>query len=255
MMDAIVLAGGVPDPESSLYPYTKGNPKSFLDIGGKIMIQWVLDALDQADTIDSIVIVGCEDKQAEIHSKKIIAYKPSSDDIILNFQRGAEAVLEHNPESKSVAVVSSDIPLITPEIINWVVNSSLSTNDDLFYCVVEQSQMEKRFPNSTRSYVKLRDMNVCGGDLAVINLDLYKSREDFWRNIFEARKSYLHQARLIGFDILIMLLLKRLTFNDTVQKVTRRLEITGQGLICPYPELAMDVDKPHQLEIARRELA
>ena len=114
--------------------------------------------------------------------------------------------------------------------------------------------MEKRFPDSARSYVKLQDMNVCGGDLAVINLDLYKSREDFWRKIFEARKSYLHQARLIGFDILILLLLRRLTFNDAVERVTRRLDITGKGLICPYPEIAMDIDKPHQLEIARREL-
>ncbi len=253
-MDAIVLAGGVPGPDSALYPDTKGKAKAMLEIGGKYMIQWVLDALDQADTIDNIVIVGCEDRQTEIHSKKIITFKPSTEDIILNFQRGADAVLEHDPGAKSVAVVSSDIPLITVEGINWIINSSLASNEDLYYAVVEQRQMEKRFPDSSRSYVKLQDMNVCGGDLSVINLDLYKSREDFWRKIFEARKSYLHQARLIGFDILILLLLRRLTFNATVERVTRRLDITGKGLICPYPEIAMDIDKPHQLEIARREL-
>ncbi len=253
-MDAIVLAGGVPGPESALYPDTKGKAKAMLEIGGKFMIQWVLDALDQADTIDGIVIVGCEDRKSEIHSNKIITYKPSSEDIILNFQRGAKAVLEHNPAGRSVAVVSSDIPLISPEVVNWTINSSLSSNEDLHYCVVEQSKMEKRFPDSARSYIKLRDMNVCGGDLSVINLDLYKSREDFWRKIFEARKSYLHQARLIGIDILVLLLLRRLTFSETVERVTRRLDITGQGLICPYPEIAMDIDKPHQLEIARREL-
>ena len=253
-MDAIVLAGGVPAPDSALYPDTKGKAKAMLEIGGKYMIQWVLDALDQADTIDSIVIVGCEDCQTEIHSKKIITFKPSTEDIILNFQRGADAVLQHDPDAESVAVVSSDIPLITVEGINWIINSSLASTEDLYYCVVEQSQMEKRFPGSARSYVKLRDMNVCGGDLAVINLELYKSKKDFWRKIFEARKSYLHQARLIGFDILILLLLRRLTFSETVKKVTRRLDITGQGLICPYPEIAMDIDKPHQLELARREL-
>ena len=254
-MDAIVLAGGVPGLDSTLYPETKGKAKAMLEIGGKYMIQWVLDALDRADTIDSIVIVGCEDKQTEIHSKKIISFKPSTDDIILNFQRGADAVLEHNPSAESVAVVSSDIPLITVDGINWIINSSLAGNDDLYYCVVEQGQMEKRFPESARSYVKLRDMNVCGGDLAVINLELYKSKKDFWRKIFEARKSYLHQARLIGFDILILLLMRRLTFSDTVKRVTHRLDITGQGLICPFPEIAMDIDKPHQLELARRELS
>ena len=253
-MDAIVLAGGVPGPDSTLYPYTEGKAKAMLDIGGKFMIQWVLDALHQAETIDGIVIVGCEDRQDEIHSKKIITYIPASEDIIHNFQLGAKAVLEHNPDGESVAVVSSDIPLINSEAVNWIINSSLATNEDIFYSVVEQSQMEKRFPDSARSYVKLRDMNVCGGDLSVIDLDLHKSREEFWRKIFEARKSYLHQARLIGFDILVLLLLRRLTFNDTVKRVTRRLDITGKGLLCPYPEIAMDIDKPHQLEIARREL-
>jgi len=253
-MDAIVLAGGVPDPDAPLYTNTNGKPKAMLKIGGKHMIQWVLDTLDQANSIDRIVIVGCEDQQDEIYSDKIITFKPSTEDIIENFQRGAKAVLEHNPDGKSVAVVSSDIPLITPEMVNWIINSSMPANDDLYYCVVEQSQMENRFPKSARSYVKLQDMNVCGGDLAIINMDLYKSREDFWRRIFEARKSYLKQARLIGFDILLLLLLRRLTLTDTVEKVTHRLNITGKALICPYPEIAMDIDKPHQLEIARGKL-
>jgi GTP:adenosylcobinamide-phosphate guanylyltransferase len=254
-MDAIVLAGGVPAPDSALYAYTKGNPKALLKIGDKLMIQWVLDALDQADTIDGIIVVGCEDRQSEMHSQKIITFKPASEDIIQNFQRGAEAVLEHNPDAKSVAVVSSDIPMLTADGVNWVINQTLDANLDIYYCVVDQKQMEKRFPDSARSYVKLRDMNVCGGDLSVINLDLYKSRKEFWRKIFEARKSYLHQASLIGFDILLLLLLRRLTLEDVVQKVTQRLDITGKGLISPFPELAMDIDKPHQAEIALAELS
>ena len=98
-------------------------------------------------------------------------------------------------------------------------------------------------------------MNVCGGDLSVINLELYKSRKDFWRKIFNARKSYFRQARLIGFDVLFLLLLRRLTLESTVQKVTHRLDITGEALNCPYPEIGMDIDKPHQLEIARKVLS
>lgn len=254
-MDAILLAGGVPAPDSPLYPYTEGKNKATLEIGGKPMLQWVLAALEKADTIDSIVIVGCEDMQEELNYSKIVSFQPATDDIILNFQRGADAILEHNPRSDSVAVVSSDIPFITPEGINWIINTSLKSKEDIYYCVIDQRQMEKRFPDSGRSYIKLRDMNVCGGDLSIINLGLYKSREDFWRKIFQARKSYLHQAALIGFDILILLLLRRLTFNDLVKKVTRRLDITGQGLICPYAELGMDIDKPHQLEFARKELS
>jgi hypothetical protein len=98
--------------------------------------------------------------------------------------------------------------------------------------------MEKRFPDSARSYVKLKDMNVCGGDLSIIGFDFYTANKDFWGKLFDARKSYLRQAGLIGFDILILLLLRRLTFTEVVNKVTH-----------------MDIDKPHQLELARKELS
>jgi len=254
-MDAILLAGGVPDPESPLYPYTQGKPKAALQIGGKLMIQWVLDALEKTRSIDGIVVVGTEQLQGDLESTKIFSHLPAESDILINFQRGADAVLAKNPSAKMVAVVTCDIPFATPEGIDWVITSSQNTDKDLYYCVIEQSRMEERFPESARTYVKLKDMNVCGGDLSVINLDLYQSRQDFWRKIFQARKSAFRQAALVGFDILILLLLRQLTLDDTVKKVTKRLGISGEGLICPYPEIGMDIDKPHQLELARKELS
>jgi hypothetical protein len=33
-----------------------------------------------------------------------------------------------------------------------------------------------------------------------------------------------------------------------------RLNITGKAVVCPYAEVGMDVDKPHQLEIMREDL-
>lgn len=254
-MDAILLAGGVPDPESPLYSYTQGKPKAALQIGSKLMIQWVLDALEDSPSIEGIAVVGGEQLQGDLKSTKIFAHLPAGSDILVNFQRGADAVLTRNPSAKMVAVVSSDIPLVTSPGVEWVVNSSQQTDKDLYYCVIEQGRMEERFPESARSYVKLKDMNVCGGDLSVINLDLYQSGQDFWRKIFQARKSAFRQAALVGFDILILLLLRQLTLDDTVKKVTKRLGISGQGLVCPYPGIGMDIDKPHQLELALKELS
>ena len=254
MIDAVLLAGGVPSPDSPLYPYTQGKPKAGLDIGGKPMLQWVVDALEQAETIKRIVVVGCEYLEDQIQSTKIAGFLPAADDMIMNFKRGADGILDINPEAKSVAIVSSDIPLITPESVNWVINRSQESDEELFYFVIDQPTMEGKYPESGRSYTRLKDMNVCGGDLSVIHLDLYTKKKDFWNRLVKARKSSLHQAALIGIDILILLLLGRLTLDDAVSKVTRRLNITGKGMLCPYPEIGMDIDKPYQLELARREL-
>ena len=44
-MDAVVLAGGIPQPNEPLYSYSHGEAKALIDMAGKPMIQWVLDAL------------------------------------------------------------------------------------------------------------------------------------------------------------------------------------------------------------------
>ena len=255
MIDAILLAGGIPAPDSPLYPYTQGKPKAALDIGSKSMLQWVIDALDEAETISTIVVVGCEDLQDHIQSKKIISWQSDAGDMIMNFKRGADAVLELNPAAQSVAIVSSDIPLITPEGINWAINLSQKSEEELFYFVIDQPTMEGRYPESGRSYTQLKDMNVCGGDISIIHLDLYTKKKDLWNKLSKARKSSLRLAAVIGIDILILLFLGRLTLDDVVYKVTRRLNITGKGLLCPYPEIGMDIDKPYQLELIRRILS
>ena len=49
-MDAIILAGGIPLPEDPLYSYSKGDAKALIDVAGKPMIQWVLDASEPRKT-------------------------------------------------------------------------------------------------------------------------------------------------------------------------------------------------------------
>src|SRR3972149_4313418 len=62
-VDAIVIAGGIPKPDEPLYPLTQGKSKALLDIAGQPMIQWVLDALSEAQTIRRVVVIGLEDDQ------------------------------------------------------------------------------------------------------------------------------------------------------------------------------------------------
>jgi hypothetical protein len=48
--------------------------------------------------------------------------------------------------------------------------------------------------------------------------------------------------------------LHAITLDGAVRKVCRRLQLRGRALHCPYPEMAMDADKPHQLAILRQDL-
>ena len=57
-MDAIVTAGGVPLPGDPLYVYSNGNSKALIDISGKPMVQWVLDALGESKKVDNVIVIG-----------------------------------------------------------------------------------------------------------------------------------------------------------------------------------------------------
>jgi GTP:adenosylcobinamide-phosphate guanylyltransferase len=254
-MDAIVTAGGIPLPEEPLYSETKGHNKALLDIDGKPMIQWVLDALSDAGTVDNIIIVGLTEK-AGLVCKKPVYYIPNQGKMLDNFRIGVQKSLELGKKSKHVLFVSADIPAITSEMVDWVVNTAIQTDEDIYYNIIQRETMEKRFPDSHRTYTKLKDMEVCGGDMNVARAKLVVAEDEsgLWEKISNARKSPLKQAAMIGFDTLFLLLFRQLTLEMAARKIMKKLDITGQAIVCPYAEVGMDVDKPHQLEIMRKDL-
>jgi len=252
-MDAIVTAGGIPQPGEPLYDFTQGESKAMLDIAGKPMVQWVLDALCTAYTIDRIVIVGLSEDNG-LECSKIAGYLPNQGGMLANLKAGLARVKEINPDIQHVLLVSSDIPSITSDMVDWVVTTAMQTDEDVYYNVIRKQTMEARFPGSNRTYTHFKDVDICGGDMNVIRASI-SANEPFWEKIIAARKSPLKQASLLGFDTLILLVLRQVTLADAVKRVAKRVGLTGRALVCPYAEIGMDVDKPNQLELVRADLS
>jgi GTP:adenosylcobinamide-phosphate guanylyltransferase len=249
-MDAIVTAGGIPQPGEPLYAYTRGASKALLDVAGKPMIQWVLDALDEATSVDRVVIIGLP-PQAPLTCRKLAGLIPNQGGMLDNVRAGVARVLELNPQAHHVLTVSSDIPTITPEMVDWTVNTAMETQDELYYTVITRQVMESRFPNSKRSYINFKDMSICGGDMNIIAARTGTNNDALWERIIAARKNVFKQAALVGYDTLFLLLFRLVTLDQAVRMVTSRLKIKGRVLRCPYAEIGMDIDKPFQLEIVK----
>ena len=253
-MDAIVTAGGTPLPEEPLYEATNGNPKALVDVAGKPMVQWVLDALSESTVIDNVIIVGLTEKSGLTCAKKMY-FVSNQGKMVENLQAGAHKVQEINKKAEYVLIVSSDIPGINGEMVDWVVNTAMETKLDVYYNVIQREVMEKRFPGSKRTYTKLKDMDICGGDMNVGRLKIITTDEtDLWEKITNSRKSPLKQAALIGFGTAFLLLTGNLSLQKAETNIMGRLKIRGKAIVCPYAEVGMDVDKPHQLEIMRADL-
>lgn len=253
-MDAIVTAGGVPAEGDPLYEFTQGGSKALLDLAGKAMAQWVLDALSNSESIENIALVGLTEDSGLVSSKPM-AYLPNQGSMLDNIVAGAHKLMDITPGLDVVLTVSSDIPAITAEMIDWMSAEVVNHDSQVYYNVVTQEDMENRFPGSKRSFTRFKDASVCGGDMTAFRTDLITGENSLWQKIIEARKNVFKQAALIGYDTLLLLLLRRLTIDSAVERAGRSLEVTAKALRCPYPEIAMDVDKPFQFELLRAELA
>lgn len=253
-MDAIVTAGGIPRPEDPLYTYSHGNSKALIDVAGKPMIQWVLDALGTAKRVSNVIVVGLSPKSG-VTCKKPLYFVSNQGRMLANIVAGVNKALEINKRSKYALVVSSDIPSIKPEMVDWLVATCMETKDDLYYGVCPRDVMEARFPNSKRTYTHLKDMDVCGADMNVTHVRMATEHLDMWESLIGSRKSPLRSASLIGFGTLFALFTRRLTLEDAVWRVSERLGVKARAIVWPYAEPCMDVDKPVQLELLRADLA
>ena len=252
-MHVVITAGGVPRPDESLFALTQGGYKAMLEVAGKPMLQWVLDALNAAPRIGQIVVVGIPPIEI-LKSERPITFLPNRGDILNNIQAGALELLRQDANTQQFLVVSSDVPGVTAEMINWTIDRVNESDVDLYYTVIERKTMEQRYPESKRTYLHLKDIEACGGDVNAARASIFQNTNPLWRKIIETRKSPIKQALALGVDTMLLILLRALTLAQTERRVCKRLGITGRVIPCPYAELGMDVDKSFQYEIMQRDL-
>jgi hypothetical protein len=253
-MDAIVTAGGIPQPDDPLYVYSKGEAKALIDIAGKPMIQWVLDALSDAKNVDHVIIIGLSPKTG-LTCKKPVYYISNQGKMLANMIAGVEKSLEINKKNKYVLFVSSDIPAVKPEMIDWLIETCMETEDDIYYGVCPREVMESRFPGSKRTYTHLKDMDVCGADMNIVHVRMASEHLDTWEALIANRKNPFAQAAVMGWDTLFLLLTRQATLQDFVERISKRIGVKGRAIVWEHAEPCMDVDKPRQLEMMREDLA
>jgi CTP:molybdopterin cytidylyltransferase MocA len=254
IVDAVISAGGRDKPGDPLYPLTQGRPKALLDLAGQPMVQWVLDALAASPRVGRVVVVGLDSRDRLTCGDKPLDVVPDAGGMVDNVKAGAKRLRELNPTLTHALWVGADIPTLRAEHVSWLVDTCLQSNDDVYYTVIEQATMLARFPESRRSYTRLKDHVVCGGDCHVFAMRVTDDVHPLWDQITAARKNIFQQAALVGFEPFWLLLTRQLTLARAEQLAQKRLHLRARAIVSPYAEMGMDVDKPFQYDIVARHL-
>ena len=253
MIDCVVLAGGVPQKEDLLYEVTLGQPKALIEVAGKPMIQWVLDAVDQAPSVARIILVGLG-SDSGVGATKLAEYVEDHGSMLGNAIAGTEKVLSLNPDTEQVLLCSSDIPLLTPEMVESLISRCTDPEVDLYHSVVSRERMESRFPESNRTYAKFVDGDIAACDIHIIAPRIIYKNQDLWASLMNDRKSVIKQAFNLGPGFLIKYAMGRLSLDALVKRFLQKFNINARVVYVDAPEMGMDADKPFQLEMCRQEL-
>lgn len=257
-MHCLVLAGGHSQPDDPLFDLTNGRPKALLDVAGRPMISWVLEALAGAQTVEEIVVVGLGRDEAEsagVPAHLPIRYLPDEGSMLANVMTGAAYIREQWPETTIIMGASADIPAITSDIVDAFHAACAPWDKDIYYNFVTREVMEARFPASTRTYTKLGDLEVAGGDLIMATLTAIDSQQVLYESVTAARKQPWRIAQLVGWRVLLRMLLRRLTLDDVREAAERATGLSVALLLSEHAEIAMDADKPNQVALLRDDLA
>ena len=184
-MDVVILAGGILDSEDPLFPFIpEGVPKNkaFITLNGKPILKWVLEALDSSSKIDNIILVG----QSENHgftSSKPMYLLPDTGSMVENIISGVTYSSQLNVSSTHTLIASGDIPLLEPQMLDWVIEHAEKDPVDISYQVITEDVMEGRFPGSNRTFAPLKGERVCGGDLTVISHAVVTQNTALWKQL------------------------------------------------------------------------
>ena len=247
-MNVLITAGGIPTPEDSLYEATRGGYKALISVAGKPVIQWIVDAFSGVADIKEIVIVGLP-PETPIQTTKILHFLPDQGDLILNTRTGLSELRRIDPQAEYGLMCAGDVPAIRAEMVDWFMKAIPALQADLVYTVVEQRVMDSAFPESKRTFLRLKDGPICGGDVFAISLDPRVQEHPIWEKLVSARKKPLKQAAMFGFDTLFLVLTRQITRASLEQRISQKLGLKGRTLATPYAEMGMDVDKLFQLQM------
>ncbi len=253
-MDCVITAGGLAQPGDPIYPYTQGKPKALIDMHGRTMLERVVDALQDAKSIDQVIVVGLGDDMG-MNFKRPLLHLPDQGSLVGNAISGIRLARSQNPDNEMVLVGSADIPTITPEMIDEFVESCRPFDKAMYYNFVTQEVMEQRFPGSNRTFVKLKGVRVAGGDMMMVRVTLADSHHDLWEALAHGRKHAWKLARIVGFRFLLKFLLRQVGPADIETTFERIIGQPTKVLLSPHAEMAMDGDKPHQVDLLQEDIA
>lgn len=244
-VDAILPAGG--RISGSFAAEAGSEIKALIEIGGRTLIDHAIGALRATHEVDRIVVIGPEDVAARDADMVL----PEGETGPSNIYCGLDWLRESNSETKRVLILTTDLPFVTSGAVTGFLDVC-PKDADLCVPAIRREEFEGRYPGATSTYVKLRDGEWTLGCAFLVDAKAVAENRAHIDRGFNARKSQIAMARLLGPLVITRFLTRGLEIRHIEERCRRILGCTGAAVLGCDPALAFDIDELDDLQYARR---
>jgi GTP:adenosylcobinamide-phosphate guanylyltransferase len=202
--DVILVAG---EGKSSYKVYHQN--KAFLTLQGKCVILYVVEALQQVQSIRDIYIVGLKDKLDQVlHSGRIDRQHPKRIHVVeqkanlyenvwqtfLQSQQVELKDVDTTPNrDKAVLIVPCDAPLITPQEVEHFISHADMDHYDHVLGLVSREKLRHFYPQSSKPGIKMAYLHIQEDSFRINNLHLVKPLRIENREYIQKMYQYRYQ--------------------------------------------------------------
>jgi GTP:adenosylcobinamide-phosphate guanylyltransferase len=232
--------------------------KSMAPIDGIPMVFRVLNALDASREINLKILCGPPesilDQEADLRGL-IAAGKVKWFANQATPSTSAYHVLQALPDEAPVLLTTADHALLNARMVDYFCSEARATGCDVVVGVARHELVLKAYPQTRRTATRLEDGAYCGCNLFAFLTSRARLAADFWRQIEDQRKSPMHVIRVLGWAAVSRYLLGRLSLDEALRRVSRRLGFKAGAVIMPFAEAAVDVDTVEDWQLVERIVA
>lgn len=219
--------------------------EAMIPVAGRPMAARVADALRGSAVVGDVWIVGPDGLAPSVGAARFVAPGGS---LLENLRRGVAAVEPDQAAGGQVLVVGGDVPLLTPAVVDSFLERCAALAADVCYPIVRRDVCLARYPGARRTWARLREGVFTGGNAFLLRQAAVPLLLGLLERFYAARKSPVRLAALLGPGLLLRYAAGLLSVGDVEERFQRLSGLVGRAVEMADPEIAMDVDRPEDLE-------
>lgn len=252
---AVVLAGERPGRRA--LAEAAGVPcKALLPVGGRPMVERVVDALRGSPRIGPIAICGPDAEAptdavfAALLRREGVSWVPAGATPAASVAGTLSRLGDRGP----VLVTTADHALLAPRVVDHFVGGAEPLAADLVAGVARYERVHAGFPALRKTKLRLRDGAWCGCNLFLLKTPEARRGVEFWQRVEAHRKRPWRAAGVIGWWFLGLYLAGWMSLDAAVSRIGRRMGLRAAAVEIPLAEAAVDVDSEDDWHVIDRVL-